>query len=322
MTRKRRIRPLKMAAAFTLVELLVLVGIIALLAGVLLPAVQSAREAARKIRCSSNAKQLGLALNAYISTWDSFPPAAVSSKSPFFGGRGRNYSSQALLLPFLDDNKLYNAINFDLPAMFVNDLQQYNRTAALVVIDTFICPSNPSLVPGPGPSSYRANVGYCSRCEDFSNGAFALIGSSRPAEFRDGFSNTIAFSEKTIGGSLGGRYSPTIDWLEVYSGPHRTTDDWLVECANQTSSTSANLTAGRSWLLGGAMYTHFFVSVPPNSRIPDCGKTALFGTGVFAARSMHVGGVTVAMSDGSVRWVSSGISGPLWRSLGTRNRGD
>ena len=80
--------------------------------------------------------------------------------------------------------------------------------------------------------------------------------------------------------------------------------------------------AGHTWLLGGGFYTHFYAAAPPNSAVPDCAAGTNNGIGLFTARSYHPGGVNAAMADGSARWFTSTTDTRLWRSHGTRNRGD
>lgn len=159
-------------------------------------------------------------------------------------------------------------------------------------------------------------------------GAFGRVGTVLPlAEFVDGMSSTIAFAEKRLGSGPGRPYNPTRDWIDgvgVETPGGMTADDWVMLCSSLDAGQmgSAQLDAGRYWLLYGARFSTFFASVPPNSAIPDCGNAHINGEGVFAARSYHPGGVNVAMADGSVRWVASSIAVPTWRALGTRDGGE
>jgi prepilin-type processing-associated H-X9-DG protein len=159
-------------------------------------------------------------------------------------------------------------------------------------------------------------------------GAFTTRGAST-AEFTDGLSNTLAFAEKLVGTPLPGEYVPNRDWLDVSSqGVDQGNmllpwSAWVEICSSQTTViTDGSDRAGRLWMRRGAIDTSFLVAVPPNSRIPDCGIYYGGGMGVFAARSLHTGGVNAAMADGSVRFVRDGINGSVWRAFGSRRGGE
>jgi len=316
-------RRIQARRGFTLIEMLVVIGVIAILTGLLLPAVQSAREAARRTRCLNNLKQMGLALHSYEGTWGGFPPAGLPYHLIGMGGRGVLFSPHVMLLPHLEQGAIFNAINFHVPTMFESDLAGGNATIAARTIGVFLCPSDPRIDATPyGHNSYRCNRGVCDVCEDQDGGAFGFAGIGRLAGFTDGLSQTIAFAEKSIGSGSNGRYSPSRDWLDAPQPEPRTAESWVRLCSRPSITWGEGLKGGGTWMLGGGYYTFFFVSVPPNSRIPDCGIDNTQGTGVFAARSYHPGGVNVAMGDGSVRWVGSAIDQAVWRSLGTRRGGE
>ena len=140
--------------AFTLIELLVVIAIISVLIALLLPAVQAAREAARRTQCTNNLKQFGLALHNYASNWDCFPPfCTVPTTLVAFP-----YSIHSRLLPFLEQGNLFNQINFSLPF-------QIQSTVTGTRVASFVCPSevNDQPVVNAGityqPTTYGANVG-------------------------------------------------------------------------------------------------------------------------------------------------------------------
>jgi prepilin-type N-terminal cleavage/methylation domain-containing protein/prepilin-type processing-associated H-X9-DG protein len=323
---------------FTLVELLVVIGIIAILAGLTMPAVQAAREAARRARCANNLRQLGLAIQNFASAQGGFPamitpaalgPSSVTSQS--------DTAMHCQLLPFLEQNALANSINFGVFMGRIGQIASQNTTAATRTIDGFICPSDPLATTSRyGCQSYRANVGL-GEIRPISlarwggvhllfihDGAFGSYPELLPiASFADGMSNTVALAEKSVGTGAG-PYSPTRDWVDsFYFGPV-TADDWVARCSNlpPASIRSAGFDSGRCWLLNGAMFTTFYTSAPPNSPVPDCGYGLGGGEGIFATRSLHPGGVNAAMADGSVHWVRSTIAAPTWRALGTRGGGE
>jgi len=314
---------------FTVIELLVTVGIVGLLASLLLPAVQASREAARRAQCANNLRQLGIALHSYESSWGMFPPAPMAFRvSPEPLRRIAYYSAQTGLLAQLEQVSLYNSIDFCVPTASLADIESEgaNVTAASQLVGSFVCPSDWGAAAAPyGPSNYRANAGICGYCETGRmDGAFTH-GGTAPASFTDGLSSTLAFSEKLVGGANPGVFTPERDWIyafrESQSPLSVSADGWVAYCAQRSfpaDLVAVKLDAGRSWMLGGCIYTEFLVSAPPNSQVPDCGKRAAGGVGVFAARSLHPGGVNAAMADGSVHFFKNGTNIQLWRALGTR----
>ena len=323
-------------SGMTLIELLVVLGIIGVLAGLLLPAVQAAREAARRARCANNLRQLMLAVHGFEAALGKFPPAKSGRHAI---GRlpdtpGVNVvSTQVLLLPYLELGQVYAGFNFDVTCTSIEDLSGPNRTVASVTIAAFLCPSDPMSAAAAGRNSYRANVGlgeyrYERKSQMYlvtpiDSGAFTRRSTwLDDAEFRDGRSSTLAFSEKPIG-TGSGPGDPFRDWIHVDRLGMESPDAWLTVCAPPLAGWEYRLDAGRTWVLGNAIQTHFFAALPPNSRISDCGGgLSVSGEGLFTARSFHPGGVNAAMADGSVRWFGSNVAMATWRALGTRDRGD
>ena len=309
----------------TVVELLVIVGIVSLLAGLILPAVQAARGASRRATCANNLRQIMLAAHAYAGAWDGMPPGAMSVRL----GRNSasNFSLHSSLLPYLELQDLYAGINFSLPGpslSFVRSLVPGNASLLDVKVATFLCPSDPMAHASGGAVSHRSNMGSCSSCRESGSGAFVHFRATGFAQYADGTSNTLAFSEKPIGSgrSAGSAFR---DWAK-YSGPvgrFDSADAWRSACDGQRSaSRDWSTDGGGTWLLGGAVYTAFFVAGPPNDPIPDCGEMSHAGTGLFSARSFHPGGVNIAMVDGSVRWCPSSIDLLVWRAMGSRAGGE
>ncbi len=238
-----------------------------------------------------------------------FPPAPMSFvvqgvKPP---NRGSYYSAQTALLGQLDQVPLHNSINFSVPigAHIGTGLEGANATAASQVVGTFLCPSDWGAIPAPyGPNNYRANAGICGYCTTgIQDGAFTTKG-TRPAAFADGLSTTLAYSEKLVGGVSPKSFAPNRDWIFAFRLDGQiSADEWVTYCGQRSFAADRNameFDAGRSWMLGGAIYTEFLVSASPNAQVPDCGKRSAVGIGVFAARSLHPGGVNAAMADGSV----------------------
>lgn len=315
---------------FTLIELLVVIGVIALLAGLLLPAVQSAREASRRATCAFRLKEMMLAATTFASAHNRFPALATARSAIPEYHEAPRFSFHSQLLPYLDQSALHAAINFDLPCVWFDDLATYHQgTVATIVVASFLCPSDPgsSRTSPYAPVSYRANVGLNNLrwtprgWEPIDRGPFDYGPRPGPlSKITDGLSNTLALSEKPIGSGEGRAYSPFRDWVR---GPSDRPGGlaWEEVCGRITSAgADGQWDAGASWVLWGCPYTLFLGKAPPNSPIPDCGNGS--DEGVFTARSHHPGGVNAAMADGSVRWFGSGTNVQVWRALATRAGGE
>ncbi len=327
----------RVRAGFTLIEVLAVIAIIGILVALLLPAVQAARQSARRLDCSNRLKQIGLALAHYESDHARYPAGASE------GGSSVNLLSPlARMLPQLEQNDLYNAINHSLPANYRVAFAP-NMTAMTTKVDTFLCPSDPpSGVDGYGRTNYRANIGVGYDAQPYvkspgtGGGAFNYYDFLRPADFLDGLSNTAGFSERlqgdwTSGTSFkrGGDYRlgsglTEADFKEI------TDVDWsLARCRSLPRDSPIESRGGASWFLSGLHYTEYNHIATPNSD-GDCGFDPDNGDvsgrtnqrGVFSATSYHPGGVNLLMMDGSVRFVKDGIGVQPWRALGTRNGGE
>jgi prepilin-type N-terminal cleavage/methylation domain-containing protein/prepilin-type processing-associated H-X9-DG protein len=301
--------------AFTLIELLVVIAIIAILIGLLLPAVQKVREAANRMTCQNNLKQLGLSLHNYHSAYGSLPP----------GSNPSGFTVVALLLQFIEQDNLYKTINFTAPAN-----SPANAGPTGVTIKTLLCPSDRTnqLPAGQGGNNYFANYGsepHFFQNSSVANGVFSLRETNTPVrltDVTDGTSNTAAFSELRKGDWNNAMYSPA-DWLNASSAGLPTTVDQaysICQSINPTSLSYQWLSAGGEWLNDNATGTAYIHCGPPNST--NCGFPANLRFCVNA-NSDHTGnGVNVALCDGSVRFVTASISLTTWRALGTRAAGD
>jgi prepilin-type N-terminal cleavage/methylation domain-containing protein len=203
-----RPRPL----GFTLVELLVVIAIIGVLVALLLPAVQAAREAARRMSCGNNLHQIGIALHNYHDTHGSFPPAAIWKRQDGaavpVNGDQRNYSWQALILPFMEQGPLHAQIDFRRPLWGPTpQLTTDGKPLYSLTLDNFRCPSDPGFQQGRnrwdiGYSNYAGTEGYdwWFRGNHPISGMFMLNTATRIRDIVDGTSNTIAVGEASTSG--------------------------------------------------------------------------------------------------------------------------
>lgn len=322
---------------FTLIEMLAVISIVGLLVSILLPAVMSAQESSRRARCSNNLRQIGLALQNYLTSHETFPInwLNVPSDPEFYGGytpwNSQRYSALTRLLPYLDNQPLYASINFDWEPFPKTPVVQafpfpQNSTAFMTSVSSFTCPSD---FPTPRHGcNYRGNYGvgpfiYTSaETPDSGNGFYTWPQILGPQSFPDGLSHTIAYSERIHGSDVGGGALVARDYGDIMVG---TTcilcdADHALQCARLASSKPSPKfrLGGFTWFYSGfdcASYNH---AQEPNGLIPDAIATGPH-TGISTARSFHPGGVNCLVADGSCRFVSSSVGRAVWRALGTRD---
>jgi prepilin-type processing-associated H-X9-DG protein len=331
--------------AFTLIELVTVCVVIGILMALLLPAVQGAREAARRARCANNLKQVGLALAQYVSRNECFPSIcsamdlAASRRGPLI--YAHSFSPIARMLAELDQAPLYHAVNFAHEPTLARGLVD-NATVMLTTLGVVLCPSEPRTpVRGYGRVGYRFNYGkspwaaYDLRGEDPDalTGPFTIGRDYRPADFRDGLSSTLGVSERTQGDWTRDTFRVSGDYrLAAIPGPSGVTaDQAIAQCHGLPASTPHESRGGESWFLSGLHFTGYNHADPPNPRTQDCAFVSFVARGVharflrygaFAARSRHPGGVHGLFLDGHVRFVRDGVSPQVWQALATRSSGD
>lgn len=320
--------------AFTLIELLVVIAIIAILIALLLPAVQQAREAARRTQCKNNLKQIGIALHNYLDSNSYFPPGGTW---PFpinaSGSAGGPFSPLARLLPFLEQANLSNLIDFSKPYGDQPDVSK-------VRVAPYLCPSDVNDRQTDNGKhwsfTYGANVGdwliWDAYTRTAGNGAFGQNTRFSTRDFTDGTSNSMMFSE--------------VRAFQAYIRPNADPSSTAIpaDAASLAIPTgqAAKLSAHTEWVEGRSPQYSFTTTFTPNYNVPytdsngvaypsvdyvSRGEVAAPASsasgaatyGAITSRSYHVGAVNSLLADGAVRTISSNISLITWRALGSRS---
>ncbi|MCA9125285.1 MAG: DUF1559 domain-containing protein [Planctomycetaceae bacterium] len=338
---------------FTLVELLVVIAIIGILVALLLPAVQAAREAARRMSCSNNMKNIALAFHNYHDTYKKFP--IYSNVMTGVGGtcsQWEGFSAHTSVLPFMEQAPLYDQIKgLMATAPALEDgwrVAPFNTAGgpAQVRIDAFVCPSDSSKSgANAGNCNYAVSEGCAmgwSNSNPRNNGVFGYqTGFERGIQdITDGTSNTIMMGEQLLGDEDNGFYRPgDIVRGITYpgtngNGAYYPITNVLYEAAQveaygvscQAGIGNHHSHGGRDWMAPMPAQTVMNTLAPPNWKYPSCQSCSGCGwmdsSGVFPARSRHPGGAMHAMADGSVTVITDTISGQVYCHLGNRGDGE
>ncbi|MDB5310559.1 MAG: prepilin-type cleavage/methylation protein [Gemmataceae bacterium] len=291
--------------AFTLIELLVVIAIIAILIGLLLPAVQKVREAAARLKCKNSLKQLGLALHGYHDRMNGFPPGYQTNVAADNSDLGPGWGWAALLLDDIEQGNLKKQIRFDLQ---ISD--PANAQARVMTIPILICPSEVktgtySVVDSGGNpicdvarSSYVAMNGVLGVSSDAfdNNGAFLRNRTMRVADITDGLSNTVFVGERCTSMS-------SVTWTGAVT-------NGVVPAVRYPAPADqlANAEAASALVLSHGSRDH----LPNNPLVFDADATASF----------HIAGVNFLFGDGSVQPISNSIDGLVYEALLTRAGGE
>jgi len=338
---------------FTLIELLVVIAIIGVLIALLLPAVQAAREAARRAQCVNNLKQIGLALHNYESANRSFPPGAITyQENPLNCGAGRKgHSFFTLMLNYMEQQAIYNAVNFNFnsggpDAYGGPHAGATNRTALITQINSFICPSDSLQRPydlsisfnGYGQSSYAGVCGtvdifrwFCGCPVNFVGGTCAGAAEIQPdgmfgynwtfkiADVTDGTNNTIFVGEfarfKNDPDQIFNTWSRSLWFGSNFPGGNTTRPEGLASTVAKINAPfQPNDVSTYPGTLGPTNDTDGWLYVAS----PDYRQLGQFGF-----RSQHPGGANFLFGDGSVRYLKETIDmgSPNYGTIGNVNYG-
>lgn len=335
---------------FTLIELLVVIAIIGILVALLLPSVQAAREAARRMSCQNNIKQIGLAAHLYEGTRKEFPPGLKTYQEKSPSGRVLNWYGNpvfAYLLPFIEQQAIYDRWDWDetMAAATKNTRDPANvrlkskEAVTAQSVPTFLCPSDLTENGRPieldyarkgyatgwfGQTSYIANGGshstYFRDAEMQSDGMFFMTGEdSQPEDYQENlrdYEKPAKFSSVLDGTSYTLLFGERFHYDPIF-------DQKLHNHPTQFSRYPIRHWSAWGWTGGGNGTTHLFGSTrtPINYQVPDYVDPDYFQVNLrmSAFGSAHSGGANFVFTDGSVQFLTESINMALFRAMGTKN---
>ena len=340
-----RHRSCRRRAAFTLVELLVVIAIIGILVALLLPAVQAAREAARRMQCTNNLKQIVLSMHNYHDTYKTFPISVGWHQQQ---GRRENFSDKVMILPFVEQQPAFDKTNWrahpwDSQGWHGND----NILTESTRLPVFNCPSNHNTIAsGRANFTYAINMGTSHSAPHNINGPLAGegrhngVGAYFIADFNnkyrstsdavvtfgsilDGTSNTAAYSEFVIQTDKNIANDKRLHKAQVYNwAGGSSTAEVRQNCLAQMGFSGRRM-RGASWawsfIGNGGAYSHVMM---PNEKSCHSYQGDWVGSNLMAAGSNHPGGANVGVADGSVRFMTNTVDPLVWWGMGTRDGGE
>lgn len=329
MGQKRQMKRQFSLHGFTLIELLVVIAIIAILIALLLPAVQQAREAARRTECKNKLKQLGIAIHGYHEVHGCMPMGSGSNAGP----GGRRQSGFVGLLPFIDQAPLFNLIAAGGTAAAVDGTTNYNsfdfvpwdnnHKAVRTKIPMLLCPSdgdtteeNPrekcNYAFSRGDTAWDTNAAWNGNggrgLRGFFVGGTGNSGVRRIRDVTDGLSNTIAMGERIKAKPGGNSIRTGAIATNISQAQYRVDASLCLTNYNNTTDEYTGSTArwgGLRWMDGAMSFTGMTTILGPNK--PSCSEGGDQQDGVQDPTSQHTGGAQVLMGDGAVRFISENI---------------
>ncbi len=319
---------------FTIIELLVVLVIIGILLAITIPAVQSARESARRTTCLARLGEIGKAIHGFESARRTYPGAYVTFTS---GGTTSavSWSPQAQLLAYLEQSARAARIDFRNQPQALGSFDPANLVQIPEYagsIESFLCPTDSNQCGGREGNNYRfcmgTGPGYVARPPE-TQGAFVAHRNVTSAEITDGLSTTIGVSEK-LTGSAGGFSARTDAWgskLATLLGASPSLDQMIQTCGSLAQAKPSDFYpyGGAIWSIADYNFTWYNHAVGPNAPVTDCSSVSfpkplltVNSGGVYKANSYHSGGVNSMLMDGSARFVADSIDLDVWRALGTR----
>ena len=300
----------------TLIEVIVVIAVISVLTVLILSAVQSAREASRRLSCASNLKQLGLAISSYETLHKVYPQ----------GTNGNMYSAQLMVLPFLEQTNLYSSFNFSAADMLGGfGRGKVNFTAGSAMLATFCCPSDPDSLTSPTTNyAWNGGLGNQDMLNDFvgtfstkSTVKFRYI---RTSDITDGLSHTVAAAEWKIG-----RIGSTDDSSIVFKIDAQQDERYelFVQRCQKATRQTAQFGAWKKnafWSFGNYGETILNFNSPPNSL--SCFYPASLSLGEWPASSYHSSGVNTLFHDNHVNFTGTSVNPKTWHSLSTKAGND